>query len=94
MFDVAINPPKTSFSGGLQVSLGKLRTEDYGVHTQTPVATPFTPLRSGSEGGVMFRRLWFVRMQRHGRKCSLFSFEPQSSKLLVASSILVFRSIL
>ena len=45
-FDVAIDPPKTAFSGGLQVSLGKFRTEDYGVQTQTPLATRFTPLRS------------------------------------------------
>jgi hypothetical protein len=32
-------------------------------------------------------------MHRHGRSCSLFSTELQSSKLLVASSILVSRSI-
>ena len=79
--------------GGLKAFLGKLGTGDYEVETETPVVTPITPLRSDSEGGVNFERSCFVRMHRHGRSCSLFSTELQSSKLLVASSILVSRSI-
>ena len=42
-------------------------------------------------GGIS--AFFIVRMLRHGRRLSLFSIEPQSSKLLVAGPIPVSRSI-
>src|SRR4051812_42296347 len=87
---VHLEPP--ILRGGLEASLGKLGGEVYRVQLTSCAATPFTPLRIEVKGRVNFGRLCFVRMHRHGPRCCLFSIEPQSSKLLVARSILVSRS--
>ena len=57
------------------------------------LVTPFTPLRGIKNRRREIAAFLIVSMLRHGRRLSLFSIEPQSSKLLVAGPIPVSRSI-
>jgi hypothetical protein len=59
--------------------------------TEFPICKVVALGREGNRTGGISAFL-IVRMLRHGRRLSLFSIEPQSSKLLVAGPIPVSRS--
>ena len=87
---VYLEPPALLRRGSRRSSTGKERKT--GGSLRLTLVTPFTPLTWTKNGRREIAAFLIVRMLRHGRRLSLFSIDPQSSKLLVASSILVSRS--